>query len=354
MPSCLKCGAELAVNEEGIAPVLCDRCAGRATSRARRGLSTGTFRDFPATTALVAINIAVLVGMFITGGVATFGPENVVRWGANIGPLTLDGEYWRLVTAGFVHGGVYHIAFNMWALWSLGRLSERLFGSWVTFAVYILTGVGGSLLTLAWNPRQFEVGASGAIFGIAGAILAGIKFGNVAVSPLQRRAIFSSLTFFIVFNLAIGFGLVSVGVGIDNMCHLGGLITGLIFGVPLATASASGKKSFEWATIVLVALTMAVLGSQLVKVKAQANPEAAIKRALQSQDYSRAIQLLEKYTAEQPDNDRAWFFLGYAFEKNNQKDRALAAYQQALKVNPNSPYAKDALEVLRGTSSPQK
>src|ERR1700752_466169 len=68
MPQFLKCGAELPVNEEGIAPVLCDSCAGRATSRARRGLSTGTMRDYPATTALTAINLAVFVGMLATGG----------------------------------------------------------------------------------------------------------------------------------------------------------------------------------------------------------------------------------------------------------------------------------------------
>src|SRR5579864_1567274 len=100
MPSCLKCGAELAVNEEGVAPVLCDRCAGRATSRARRGLRTGTFRDSPATSALIAINVAVLIGMFVTGGGNTFGFDNLERWGANEGYLSLGGEYWRLITAG--------------------------------------------------------------------------------------------------------------------------------------------------------------------------------------------------------------------------------------------------------------
>src|SRR5215469_14025079 len=119
MPQCLKCGAELQVNEEGVAPVLCDRCAGAATSRARRGLSTGTFRDYPATTLLVGINVAVLLGMILTGGLSgAFSPENTLSWGANYGPWVYAGEYWRLITAGFVHGSFMHIAFNMWALWS--------------------------------------------------------------------------------------------------------------------------------------------------------------------------------------------------------------------------------------------
>src|SRR5215469_8825524 len=91
MPQCLKCGAELQVNEEGGAPVLCDRCAGVATSRARRGMSTGTLRDYPATTLLVGINVAVLIGMIATGGLdGIFGGRNLIRWGANVGPLTMS------------------------------------------------------------------------------------------------------------------------------------------------------------------------------------------------------------------------------------------------------------------------
>src|SRR5262249_3042334 len=86
MPQCLKCGAELTVNEEGVAPVLCDRCAGRATSRARRGLNTGTMRDFPATTALIAINLAVFLAMPVFG-VNPFNPSSIglIRLGANFG-----------------------------------------------------------------------------------------------------------------------------------------------------------------------------------------------------------------------------------------------------------------------------
>src|SRR5579864_7025330 len=123
MPSCLKCGAELAVNEEGIAPVLCDRCAGIATSRARRGLSTGTMHDFPATTLLVGINLAVFVVMVLTSGSfealsfsfqSGFNGQLLRLWGGNYSPQTLSGEYWRLITTGFVHSNLLHIAFNMW------------------------------------------------------------------------------------------------------------------------------------------------------------------------------------------------------------------------------------------------
>jgi rhomboid protease GluP len=266
MPQCLKCGAELPVNEEGMAPVLCDRCAGRATRRARVGMNTGTLREFPATTILTGINVLVFVLMVLASGGSfwEFSGKMMYLFGGNFGPATLTGDYWRLVTTGFVHAGLLHIGFNMWCLWSLGQLSERLFGSWITFSVYMLTGVSGALLSTAVHPTHLEIGASGAVFGIAGAILSGIKFGNVAVSSFQKRQIISSMIFFVIFNLAFGAALP----GIDNWCHLGGLISGLIFGVPLALAAATGKKGFEWLTMILAALVLAGIGSRVVQARA--------------------------------------------------------------------------------------
>src|SRR5262245_30336545 len=124
MPKCLKCGTELVVNEEGVAPVLCDRCAGKATSRASLSLKAGDFLNFPATSLLLAINVGVFLVMPLLG-VNPLRPsgEGLVRIGANYGPLTIGGEYWRLFTAGFIHSGLWHIAINMWCLWSLGRMA---------------------------------------------------------------------------------------------------------------------------------------------------------------------------------------------------------------------------------------
>lgn len=343
MPQCLRCGAELPVNEEGVAPVLCDRCAGAATSRARRGMSTGTVRDYPATTALTAINIAVFAWMVATGGsIMGFSGADLVRAGGNYGPLTLGGQYWRLITTGFVHGNLMHIAFNMWCLWSLGQLSEKLFGSWITTAVYLLTGVGGALLSIFMHPERLEIGASGAIFGIAGAVLSGVKFGNVSLSSWQKRSITSSLIFFAGFNLFIG-----LAPGIDNWCHLGGLITGLIFGVPLATANASGKKSFEWMTILLAAAVMAGLGARVIGVKGEPiRLEDAAVTALQQENYPDAIKLLEQLTTVNPGDARAHALLGYAYQKNGQDDKAIEAYKVAMELNPNDQRVQRALQQL--------
>ena len=346
MPQCLKCGAELPVNEEGMAPVLCDRCAGRATSRARRGMNTGTMRDYPVTTALVAINIAVFLWMVVNGGsLMEFNGRDLIRAGGNFGPLTLGGEYWRLVTTGFVHGGLLHIGFNMWCLWSLGQLSERLFGRWITAAVYVLTGVGGSMLSIWWNPDRLEIGASGAIFGIAGAILSGIKFGNVSISSIQKRQIFSSLIFFIIFNFAIG-----LSPGIDNMCHLGGFASGLIFGVPLAVAASSGRKSYEWLTILLASLVLAGVGAQLVTAKGHESRLKVASLDIHDGNYPAAIRVLEQDIASNPNDAQAQGMLGLAYDLNRDRDKAISAYQRALQLDPNFPEVKENLEKLQSTS----
>ena len=344
MPSCLKCGAALAVNEEGIAPVLCDRCAGAATSRAHRGMNAvGSMRDFPATTALAAINLSVFVAMIASGGSPMrFSPEDLIRWGGNWGPLTMGGDYWRLLTAGFVHGDIIHLAFNLWCLWSLGQLAERLFGSLITAAIYILTGVAGAMLSIGWNHGRLEVGASGAIFGIAGAILSGIKFGNVAVGPMQRRQIFSSLIFFVIFNLTIG-----LGPGIDNMCHLGGLVSGLIFGVPLATAMASGKKHFEWATIIVASLVLVGAGQQIGAANAPESRRIVAQQALQDRNYAAAARMLERIAEDDPSDANAQAALGYVYRMNHENEKAIGAYQRALALNPGDTDSRDALQELQ-------
>src|SRR5947209_143259 len=331
MPSCLKCGTELPVNEEGLAPVLCDRCAGVATSRARQRMNAvGTMRDYPAMAALVAINLSVFIAMIINGGSPMgFSPDVLIRWGANWGPATMSGDYWRLITAGFVHGSIIHLVFNMWCLWSLCQLAGRLFGSLSSMGICLLTGVAGALLSIAWNHGRLEVGASGAIFGIAGAILSGIKFGNVSVGPVQRRQIFSSMIFFVIFNLTLG-----LGPGIDNMCHLGGLVSGMIFGVPLATAMSSGKKSFEWATILLAGCILAALGHQLITAHADESRKVLIGQALHNGDYSNAARLLERLTAENPNDAKAQAALGYVYEMSHQNDKAITAYKRVLELNP--------------------
>jgi len=346
MPKCLKCGAELPVNEEGMAPVLCDRCAGRASSRARRRLSFGGMLQFPATTFLIAINTAVFLGMILgSGEIMGFSPQTTLQWGSNFGPFTLSGEYWRLVTASFIHANFIHFAMNMWCLWSLGQLSERLFGSSVTLAIYVLTGVGGAMLSIGLHPMRSEVGASAAVFGIAGAILSGIKFGKVPLASIHKRQIFSSLIFFVIFNLS--FGMLP---GIDNMAHLGGLVSGFLFGVPLATAAASGKKVMEWGTIVLATLVLLGIGSRVVQTHEHASQLWVGKYKIYKRNYAGAISVLHRAVASNTNDPESYAALGIAYEKNGQLDMAKMEFERGQQLTPDFENVKGRIQAELGDS----
>jgi len=180
---------------------------------------------------IFGINAAVFLGMVLSSSaVMDFPLGTLVHWGANVGALTFSGEWWRLLTNVFVHGGLLHIAFNMWCLWNLGALCESLYGRWTYAAIYLICGVGASLASAAWHPYVPSVGASGAIFGLAGALIAAFKLGEFSVPRSALSGTLRSLGAFVVYNLIFG----AVIPGIDNTAHIGGLITGLIVGALIA------------------------------------------------------------------------------------------------------------------------
>src|SRR3974390_1075048 len=139
----------------------------------------------PATYFLVAVNCLVFVAMTLRGvNPANPEPLQLLHWGAdNAGAVLLNGEWWRIVTAMFVHVGILHLATNMWCLWNLGLLAEPLMGSQGVIAAYILTGAAGNLLSTLMSLINFHklgafpagAGASGAVFGIAGALIILLK-----------------------------------------------------------------------------------------------------------------------------------------------------------------------------------
>jgi membrane associated rhomboid family serine protease len=180
---------------------------------------------------VVALNIAVFLAMCVTGkSVGQFASQQLMAWGANFGPWTVHGQWWRLFTALFIHLNVAHVGLNMWALWNIGRLSERLFGRATLLFLYICTGLLASLTSIAWNPSVTSVGASGAIFGLFGTFLAFLlrRRREIPASVIRRHWI--STTLFVLFNLVSG----ATQPGIDNAAHVGGLISGLVLGFLLA------------------------------------------------------------------------------------------------------------------------
>jgi len=183
------------------------------------------------TPVIIAANVLVFAAMLAAGaGLLQPDPAVHVRYGSNFGPLTSAGEWWRLGTSVFIHFGLLHLAFNMWALWNAGRLVEQLYGTLPFAMLYAFAGVAGSLASVAWHPGVNSAGASGAIFGLIGALLVYVLNPRNGVPPAAVRALRNSALVFVA--IAVAFGLVYPG--IDNAAHLGGLAGGALMGGLLA------------------------------------------------------------------------------------------------------------------------
>jgi rhomboid protease GluP len=185
----------------------------------------------PITTTLVGMNVAVFAAMVLTG-VSPVTPTvpQLLKWGATWGPLSLGTEPWRMLASNYDHVGIIHIGLNMWCLWNLGFLAERVFDPWTYVLIYTACGLGGSLASLWWHPLIPGAGASGAIFGLAGALIAALYLGHLPISRQAIQGTLKSLLTFAGYNLFFG----AVARGIDNSAHIGGLVTGLALGAVLA------------------------------------------------------------------------------------------------------------------------
>jgi membrane associated rhomboid family serine protease len=215
---------------------------------------------------LIGVNVLVFVMMKVSGGEFSFDQfptRLLVVWGANVGGLTVgDGETWRLFTCTFLHADLLHIGFNMYALKVLGDTAERLFGTAMFGALYLLSALGGSIASLAFtltdNPMLPSVGASGAVFGLMGGLL-GFALSRRGSVPRQVfRGLTRSALFFIFINVAIGFSVTFI----DNAAHLGGLAVGVVGGLVLSRELPPAKQPSPSARRmavggILMALTLA-------------------------------------------------------------------------------------------------
>ena len=226
MPICPQCGKKFSGFSFGSNPATeCKDCR-KASVAAVAAAPTGVKFTPVVTVTFIALNALVYVAMGLSG-VSWTEPSiaHAVQWGADFGPLTVSGEWWRALTSTFVHFGIIHIALNMWCLWSLGSSLELFMGRKAFAVIYLLSGLLASLTSIAWNPWRVSAGASGAIFGVAGAFVSYLYFKKAPLDRNQVRQKLKSLLVFIGYNLMYG----AAG-NVDNSAHLGGLVAGLILG----------------------------------------------------------------------------------------------------------------------------
>jgi rhomboid protease GluP len=244
----------------------------------RREYSVWNPRSAPGTYVLLAINILVYLWM-VAHHVNPSDPseQDLIRYGANNTWLVLHGQWFRLLTAMFVHVGLIHLATNMWCLWNLGILGEPLIGPFGMVAVYMITGIAGNLLSMAWDVFLFlEVrdlhaflnvgaGASGAVFGIAGILIVLLSNRRLPFPWWQLQRLRSSVVKFALINLVIGLStmFVNVGIRIDNSAHIGGFLCGLALGPPLVPCMTQGRDRYlgrQKLTFALACLALALFG----------------------------------------------------------------------------------------------
>lgn len=187
---------------------------------------------------LLAANVIVFAAFVgAGGGVMNADPQMLIRWGSNFGPYTADGQWWRLLSAAFLHGGLVHLAVNMLTLADVGRLCERLFGWGRFLTLYLLSGLAGSAASLWWNPQVNSVGASGALFGVLGAVLVFMLDRRNGIDPAAMKAHAASMAVFIAYGVVNGLA----STGIDNAAHLGGLAAGAALGYALGRPPGSNR-----------------------------------------------------------------------------------------------------------------
>ena len=181
-------------------------------------------KGFYVTPIIIDLNIIIFIIMVFAGlGFISFQASDLLKWGGNFRPAINRGEYWRLFTNMFLHGGLMHVLMNMYGLFFVGMFIEPLLGQFKYLLIYLVTGIVASIVSVWWHPATVSIGASGAIFGLYGAFFALL---TVNMFPSKsKKAFLINTSIFIGYNLL--FGLTG---GIDNAAHIGGLLSGLVLG----------------------------------------------------------------------------------------------------------------------------
>lgn len=208
---------------------------------------------------LIYLNVLLFIIM-IASGVDIMEPDgaSLLKWGANFKPLTLSGEWWRLITCCFLHIGVVHLLMNMYALLFVGTLLEPYLGKMRFFAAYLLTGITASVVSLWWHDQSLSAGASGAIFGMYGVFLAMLTTNLIEKSA--RKPLLFSIGAFVVYNLVY-----SMGTNNDNAAHIGGLLSGMFIGYSFTPGLKRPEKKNAWLTTLL--LSVLILGGSFLVYK---------------------------------------------------------------------------------------
>ncbi len=300
-----------------------------------------------ATFVLLAINIIIFLLMTLHGG--SQNPDVLLEFGASYAPYFRQGEYWRLIMPMFLHIGWIHLGLNMYALWLLGSLLEPLYGYGRFSVIYVGAGIGGSFLSMEAS-AHIAAGASGAIFGIAGAMMVTGFLHHWSVPRRWRKTFGTGIIIVIAANLVLGWLIPHI----DNWAHLGGLFTGALLAglIPPPRVPAWPKEYSKDPLQALVVLPVAAViwgmfstarHYQLTQRVTQLLTEGA--RLGQSNQDALALGRLKQAEQIAPRDERAHEALGDYYFGHQQYPDAIREYEEALRLDPNSPLVMVRLAV---------
>lgn len=298
-----------------------------------------------ATFVFLGLNVVLYALMELSGG--SKNPSVLLNFGASYGPFIQRGEYWRLVMPMFLHIGLPHLILNSIGLVLLGRILESVYGYGRFALLYVACGIGSSFVSMKFSPAV-AAGASGAIFGMAGAMLMIGYLHRAAVPRRWRRSFGGGILPLIVLNLLLGYSIR----GIDNWGHLGGLITGMLLSAVLAppgiewvpgTVEEKSSQSVVLVPITVVVLAMAAgighyrtsrvvarLMAESVRLRATGKPDEALKR------------IREGFRVA-PSDERPHEELGALYLSQNRIPDAIREFQDARRLSPISARAQMGL-----------
>jgi membrane associated rhomboid family serine protease len=208
------------------------------------------------TPTIVLANVLVFAVMVLRGVNPLLpGTTVMIDWGANFAPLTTTGQWWRLLTSMFLHFGIMHLLFNMWVLWGVGKLVERLVGSTAFALAYLFSGFMGSVASVLWKDHVVSAGASGAVFGVFGLLVGFMSLQRKSIPIEAIKEHRNSALAFLAFNILFGFSIQ----WIDMAAHVGGLVTGLACGLLLSqeiSRDALGTRRVRTAVLAIAGIAL--------------------------------------------------------------------------------------------------
>jgi rhomboid protease GluP len=338
MANCIRCGRQL---PSFSFKKICQWCVQHEAAQRGEGndyqpvITQPWVRRSESSITLTQILFGACIAVYVAMSIANGSPmemsgEIMLHFGANYAPDTLSGQWWRLVTYMFLHKDVWHIFFNMWCLWDLGRLCESLYGRWTYAAIYFITGIAGGLVSVGWHPGVLSIGASGAIFGLAGALIASFYLGEFSLPRIAISGTLRSLVVFAVFNIVIG-----QFFGVDNACHIGGLVSGLILGALIARLAPRVDNPARRVSVVVTVAVFVLLAGLGVRQWGGGTTLSPLQG--RSRDPVAQLQAIIK---EQPNLTQAHLALAQAYFARQQFPQAEAEYKKVLELQPGYTPAK--------------